>query len=437
MDPSLKRVKIITLGCRANQSESDAILSALKEKGFESAEGNARCDICIINTCAVTRKAARQSRQTVRKYVRLNPDAKIIVTGCHAQNAPEKIAGINGVDCVVGQSDKHLLPDIVANPFETRKIIIHNIWKRERFPAINAVPMGTRARQSLKIQDGCDQFCTYCIVPFTRGPSLSLDPEHVISFVRTLCENGTKEVVLTGIHLGAYGHDLTPKTCLVSLLKQILDQTSIERIRLSSIEPVEVDDDLIRLVASSDRLCHHFHLPLQSGDDSVLKRMHRPYSAKDFSETVFHIRKCIPDAAIGADVLVGFPGEDDTAFKNTYDLIASLPITYLHVFPFSPRPPAPAASYPEKIRPEIVKKRCEELKKLGTAKKTEFYKAMVGKTVNVLIEGRHDKFQGFLSGKTKNYVPVRLMGGYNLINKQVLCRITGAEDHESVSGEII
>jgi len=407
------------------------------KKGFAPGGEDDPCNICIINTCAVTQKAARQSRQAIRKSARLNPDAKIIVTGCHAQSEPDKIAGINGVDCVIAQSDKHLIPDLLAHPRKQQKIIVHDIRKKNHFGMIGAVPAGSRTRQSLKIQDGCDQFCTYCIVPYTRGPSLSLAPEHVLSSIKTLFQNGTKEVVLTGIHLGLYGHDLTPGVSLFRLLKRILAETSIDRIRLSSIEPVEVDDDLIGLMAASKRLCHHFHLPLQSGDDTILKRMHRPYSAGDFSETVSKIGEIIPDAAIGADVLVGFPGETDVAFQNTFDLIASLPITYLHVFPFSSRTPAPAAAYPDKIRPEIIKERCDALRALGNNKKLAFFQTMVGKTEKVLIEGRRDRSSGRLLGLTTNYIPVSIYGDEPLINEQFSCRINGVIDHRSVSGEII
>lgn len=407
------------------------------KKGFTQGQEDEQCDICILNTCAVTQKAAMQSRQAIRKSARLHPNAKIIVTGCYAQSEPHKIAKINGVDCVIAQSDKHLIPDLLSQPFAPPKIILHDIRKKDHFSMIGAVPIGTRTRPFLKIQDGCDQFCTYCIVPYTRGPSLSLDPEHVISSIKALSLNGAKEVVLTGIHLGRYGRDISPQYSLFSLLKKILAETHIGRIRLSSIEHVEADDDLIGIVASSKRLCHHFHLPLQSGDDNILKRMHRPYSAAEFTDTACKINRLIPDAAIGADVLVGFPGETAAAFKNTFDLILSIPLTYLHVFPFSSRPPAPAASFQDKIRPEIIKKRCAALRKTGNEKKAAFFRKMMGKTENVLIERRRDKSSGLLIGLTTNYIPVLVDGDDSLINKQISCRITGTLDHRAVSGEIV
>jgi len=378
-----------------------------------------------------------QSRQAIRKSARLYPDAKIIATGCYAQSGPHEIANINGVDHVIAQSDKHLIPGILSRPFSQPKVILHEIRKKNQFTRIGAAPMGTRTRPFLKIQDGCDQFCTYCIVPYTRGPSLSLDPEHVISSINTLFLNGAKEVVLTGIHLGRYGQDLALPSSLVLLLKRILAETDLGHIRLSSIEPPEADDDLIGLVASSKRICHHFHLPLQSGDDAILKKMHRPYSAAEFTDTAFKINRLIPHAAIGADVLVGFPGETDAAFKNTFDLIANIPVTYLHVFPFSSRHPAPAASFPDKIRHDVIKQRCAALRKLGNEKKAAFFRKMVGQTREVLIEGRRDKSSGRLLGLTTNYVPVYIDGDDYLINKRISCRITGALDHRGVSGDIV
>ncbi|MEA3280120.1 MAG: tRNA (N(6)-L-threonylcarbamoyladenosine(37)-C(2))-methylthiotransferase MtaB [Thermodesulfobacteriota bacterium] len=437
---------IITLGCKVNQYESDAISQSLQEAGWVSALKGEKTDLFIINTCTVTQKASMQSRQAVRQAIRFNPKACIIVTGCYAQIEPDEIKKIKGVHYIIGHPDKHKIPEIIISRKEKhspipefRPLTIRNDVAREHNfqPTFVIAASGNRTRPVLKIQDGCDNFCTYCIVPYARGRSRSMPLENVLENISRLSKSGYHEVVMSGIHLGCYGMDLLPETRLADLLKSIHETRAIKRVRLSSIEPDELNDDIIKTVADSDIFCHHFHIPLQSGDDLILKRMHRHYSRTFFRDMVIRIREMIPDAAIGVDVLVGFPGETEKAFENTYLLIKKLPVTYLHVFPFSARKGTPANNYPDQISPDTIKIRCQKMRELGTNKKMEFYKRLIGKKVEVLIEGAQSNYTGHLKGMTSNYVPVFVRGKDNMKNCIVQARIDELCGKNAVLGRIL
>jgi threonylcarbamoyladenosine tRNA methylthiotransferase MtaB len=296
---------------------------------------------------------------------------------------------------------------------------------------------GSRTRPYLKVQDGCNSFCTYCIVPHARGRSRSMPPDQVLRHLRRLGAMGYHEVVLTGIHLGAYGLDLQPAGSLFALLETLADARPLNRIRLSSIEPHELSDDLIDLVAASDVFCPHFHLPLQSGDDTILKRMHRPYSRDLYGQRVAHIKDRLPWAAVGADVLVGFPGEDETAFDQTCQLIEMLPLTYLHVFPFSARPGTPAAAYPAQVPHEVVKRRTARVRAIGADKKQAFLNSALGRKTEVLVETRRDPATGRLKGLTPNYLTVLLEGRDDSMNTVVPVEITGIHDERRLEGRIV
>ena len=432
----MKRFKINTLGCKVNQCESDALVQCLRSAGWTPVQGDETADLCIINTCTVTHKASMQSRQAARRAIRGNPEARVLVTGCYAQTEPEAIARIEGVDTIVGHGEKHRIPELVdLTPDETIDGLpathCQNIGQERTFRQIPLAEIGARTRPFLKIQDGCDAFCTYCIVPHARGRSRSLAPEAVLDSIRALAESGYHEVVLSGVHLGCYGMDLTPKTDLFALLQEIDREGAVDRVRISSIEPHELSREIIDLAAGSDRFCRHFHIPLQSGDDKILERMGRPYTRAEFGDLVRRIRTRIPDAAAGADVLVGFPGESDAAFSNTYDLVQELPITYLHVFPFSPRKGTPAATFSDPVPVDTVKQRCKQLRELGTAKKRAFLERFPGKTMTVLVETRRDRKTGLLKGITSNYLAVLLNGGDKLQNRLIEVKI------ESVKRDVL
>ncbi len=419
MKRSMRKFCITTLGCKVNQCESDALFRYLKETGWGSAEENT--DICIINTCTVTQKASMQSRQAIRKIIRANPHAKIIVTGCYAQADADEIRKITGVHYVVGHSDKHRIAELIESLTQKTSddLFWHDVRHERVFREMPAIPIGERTRPFLKIQDGCDAFCTYCIVPYTRGRSRSMRPEKVLESLWLMKEAGYKEAVLSGVHLGCYGLDLLPKTDLFQLLCQIDESEPIDRVRLSSVEPHELRDEIIQLTADSQILCRHFHIPLQSGDDEILCRMRRPYTRQYFRDLILKIHTLMSDAAIGADILVGFPGESDAAFENTYRLIQELPISYLHVFPFSARKNTPAAAYSDNILPEIVKIRTLRLRELGTIKRAAFYQQFIGQTLEVLVESKRDERTGLLKGFSSNYVPVFIDGESELTNTMV------------------
>ena len=405
--------RITTLGCKVNQYESDAIAQQLKDLGYQPADTDGQADFCIVNTCTVTQKASMQSRQTVRQFIRTHPQAQIVVTGCYAQTEPDELKKIDGVHHIIGHGDKHNIPEILSSqeknlPFPS--VIQRNIFHEDHFKQIPATVFGNRTRPFLKIQDGCDTFCTYCIVPYARGRSRSMPFDAVLDNMDCLKQAGFHEVVLTGVHLGAYGLDLSPQTSLTALLDRIRESNDLGRVRLSSIEPHELPQEIIELVAETQIFCNHFHIPLQSGDDRILKKMHRPYTSAFFENLIVNINDQVPDAAIGFDILIGFPGETEKAFENTHSLIEKLPVTYLHVFPFSARKQTPAARFPGTVQPGVIKERARKMRALGEAKKKSFYKRFVGKTLDVLIESKRDPSTGCLKGFSSNLIPVFLRG---------------------------
>jgi threonylcarbamoyladenosine tRNA methylthiotransferase MtaB len=426
---------ITTLGCRVNQCESESIAQGLKDTGWQAAAAGHRADACIINTCSVTGKAGMQSRQVIRQLIRTNPGARIIVTGCHAQTHAEQLRAISGVTDIIGHADKHKIPAILAGA--PRKTLVPTIDQERRFGFMPAAVAGNHTRPSLKIQDGCDAFCTYCIVPYARGRSRSMPAATVLEQLARLKQAGYRETVLSGIHLGRWGQDLEPKSDLLALLETIQAAEAMDRVRLSSIEPAEITNDLIDFVAESDRVCRHFHIPLQSGDDTILSRMKRPYTREQFQLLVTRIRNALPDAGIGADVLVGFPGETEAAFENTVHLIESLPLTYLHVFPFSPRKGTPAATFPDPVPDRIVKNRCRQLRELGLKKKNTFYISLLGRRLQVLIEGSKDHIDGARIGTSSNFVPVHIHAPGVSGNPMVTVRIDRIGSDGCLWGDLI
>lgn len=416
---------ITTLGCKVNQFESEAISTCLSQHGWEQINGKGAADVCIINTCTVTGKASMQSRQAIRQAIRSNPGARIIVTGCYAQTGAADIRNINGVDEIVGHDDKHKIPEalIHRNQLPYPLFPENDQCKATIFQQIPVTVCNTRSRPFLKIQDGCNAFCTYCIVPYARGRSRSMPVKEVLRHLAALSESGYHEVVLTGIHMGCYGLDLHPPTTFTRLLQRISAEKVIRRVRLSSIEPRELTDELIETVAGSDQFCRHFHIPLQSGDDHILERMHRPYDTQWFRNRIQSIHQKLPEAAIGVDTLIGFPGETDTAFENTRNLIDNLPISYLHVFPFSPRKGTPASDYADPVAPDVIKERCSVMRMLGKHKKAIFYDQQLKTSAEVLIERQRDRRSGLLKGISSNYVTVLTDGPDQLKNSLVTVRL--------------
>jgi threonylcarbamoyladenosine tRNA methylthiotransferase MtaB len=400
---------ILTLGCKVNQYESDLMAANLRQAGFAAAKDADTADLILINTCTVTGRAAQQSRQAVSGAIRNHPKARVFAVGCHAQAAPKELAAIDGLCGIVGNASKEKIASIVSLTPQTAPPA----------PLVDCAPLGspclsaesrpitgTRARPFVRIQDGCNAHCTYCAVPGVRGPSRSTPPLTVLAQLEALYDAGYGEAVLCGIHIGRYGQDLSPATDLFSLLEEALKR-KIPRIRISSIEPDEVTDRIIGLVSSSQKICPHFHLPLQSGSDSVLKRMGRPYKANEFALVVEKIAKAMPHAAIGADIMVGFPGETEEDFEETFSLVDALPLNYLHVFPFSPRKNTPAERLGNKVPAAAAKARAAKMRQIGHEKKMAFYASQQGRLLSACVEGPVDLCGEFFKGTTENYIPVK------------------------------
>ncbi len=432
---------ITTLGCKVNQCESAAVSECLKKYGWASNSIKNPSEVYIINTCTVTHKAAMQSRQAVRRAIRTNPNAHIVVTGCYAQTEMAELSKIKGIDLIVGHADKYRIPDILQDLLPQKRrsplTICRDVRHLDDFEHPPATAVADRTRPSLKIQDGCDAFCTYCIVPYARGPSRSMPFQTVLEHIRRLKDSGYHEVVLSGIHLGNYGQDLSPASDLFSLLKELNNANIIDRLRLSSIEPYEISDEIIELAAHSSIICPHFHVPLQSGDDSILEKMHRPYTRNYFRDRILKIHERMPSAAIGTDILVGFPGETHNAFDNTVRLIDELPVSYLHVFPFSARKGTPASNYSGKVAVKEIKSRCRQLRHLDRKKRLAFYRKNKDRCFEVLIESRRERLTGHLQGFTQNYIPVLLQGDDQLKNTIVRIKTAKITDSGHVFATLI
>ena len=377
----------------------------LEQRGLSSAAEASSADLVVLNTCTVTANADADVRSMVRSVHRDNPAAQILLTGCYAQRAPEELAALPGVTWVVGNSHKTQIPDIVAEtltPFHGQ-IHVGDIFAQHDFlsaPIEDAA--GDRARPNLKIQDGCNNRCSFCIIPFVRGRSRSMPADQVIHQVRHLSQN-YREVVLSGINLGRWGREPGQTLRLVGLVRRILDETLIERIRLSSVEPMDFSDDLLGLMAETPRIARHVHAPLQSGSDTVLRRMHRKYRPRHYADRVTKARTLMPDAAIGADVMVGFPGETEAEFAETFRFIDELPFTYLHVFTYSARPGTPAADSPDQVPMPVRKQRNRELRELAARKNLAFRRRFLGQPLSVVTLG-----QGNMA-LSSNYLKVELL----------------------------
>jgi threonylcarbamoyladenosine tRNA methylthiotransferase MtaB len=445
-------------GCRATQADGAAIERQLLDRGFASVSTAAAADIVIVNTCTVTASADAQARDAIRKLHVANPAIQVIVTGCYAQRAPEELAALPGVSWVVGNSHKPQIPQLIDSlstappsarsvespsgffpaaalhsdstvPFHSfvvaglappvaphlGNILTGNIFDRTEF--LSAPVLGgerNHTRPTLKIQDGCDSRCSYCVIPFVRGRSRSLPPGTVIQEIQRLAKSGYREIVLSGVNLGTYGRDLSPRAEFEDLLRRILDETAVERLRISSIEPLDVTQDLVELFASSERIAQHFHMPLQSASDRILAAMHRWYRAEHYARRVELIHERLPHAGIGADVITGFPGESEADHVATLAFIERFPFTYLHVFSFSKRPGTRAATLSNEVSGTVIKRRARELRALSEQKSAAFRQSQLGRTLRVLTLCREDPVEGLEMDTTpalsSNYLKVRING---------------------------
>ncbi|HVO83883.1 MAG TPA: tRNA (N(6)-L-threonylcarbamoyladenosine(37)-C(2))-methylthiotransferase MtaB [Syntrophobacteria bacterium] len=413
----------ITLGCKVNQCETAYLEERLRRAGYEIGPFSRRADLYCLNTCAVTARAAMESRQLIRRALRQNPEARVVVTGCYAQIAPAEIACIPGVSLILGSSEKLALLEHLTGPLSAATPII-----RAGDPGATGIPQPLllsaftgRTRAFLKIQDGCDARCSYCIVPHARGRSRSIPTAPVLEQVERFLAGGFQEIVLTGIHLGQWGHDLDPPRHLTSLIDDIFERCPPPRLRLSSLEPGEITGELLDRMASEPRLCPHLHVPLQSGDAAVLREMNRTYHPLFYRDLVRDAVARVAGLAVGADILVGFPGETEACFLNTHRLLESLPLAYLHVFPFSPRPGTPAAVMRGRVPPPVIRTRSAVLRHLDRAKRLAFMGGFVGTVRPVLLEGR-SAADGSRLGFSDNYIPVLMNSGDIGENRLLLAR---------------
>jgi threonylcarbamoyladenosine tRNA methylthiotransferase MtaB len=419
-----KRVAIATLGCKVNQADSAAIAEAIEGRGFSLVPFDQEADIYIVNTCTVTARTDYQSRQLVRRAARLNPAAAIVATGCYAQVAPESLRGLPGVVLVVGTAEKSRIPEMIAGLDLTRPgvVFVGDLSSARTFARPGAIRFAGHTRAFLKVQEGCDARCRYCIVPLARGPSRSLPLPEALAKLKELGEAGYRETVLTGIHLGAYGRDLEPPTNLPLLLAAAEQQGGIERLRLSSVEPREVTEDLIALMRRSRIFCRHLHIPLQSGDDEILRRMGRDYDSAFYGALLSAVAAAVPDIALGADVMAGFPGETPAQFAATCEFLRESQLAYLHVFPYSDRPGTEASRMDGKVDAAEKKRRAQILREIGQQKRRAFAERFLGRELSVLIEGRNAG--GYVRGFSGNYIPVVLRHeGLDLTNRIVRVRI--------------
>jgi len=436
MCKAMASFSIENFGCRATDADASAIRRLLLASGLIQRADHAEADVVVLNTCTVTAAADSQAREAIRKIHRVNPSARILVTGCYAQRAPEELAALDGVSYVVGNSHLKEIPAAIRELQQTNpssvsdfvplsefaademslargpaKILTGDIFAPAMLPFLSmstSVRNLDRTRPILKVQDGCNNRCSYCVIPFVRGKSRSLQPDEAVAEVNALVSAGAKEIVLSGINLGTYGRDLSPRVALVEVVRRILDETRIDQIRFSSIEPQDITEEFVALVASSDRIAQHFHVPLQSGSDRILRAMHRWYRAAHYGARIQLIRRMLPHAAIGADVIVGFPGETQEDFETTRDFISSLPFAYLHVFSFSARPGTRAAALGDAVAPAEIRERARALRELGQKKSIEFRESEGGRTVRALTLARTgDDWTEALTG---NYLKVHIEG---------------------------
>lgn len=400
-----KTVAFITLGCKVNQFETELMEGLFKQKDYKVIPNDEKADIYVINTCSVTSFADKKSRQLIRRSARLNENAIIAVTGCYAQAASDKVAEITGVKVVLGTNNRHQIVDFVEAAMNDGEI--HNgvtdIMKARDFEDIPMLEVPARTRAFLKIQEGCTNFCSYCIIPFTRGPVRSRKLASVKSEAEKFLSMGFKEIVFTGIHLGAYGRDFHDGTTLADAARTVLELDGLQRLRLGSLESIELSEELLTMVRENPKFSHHLHLPLQAGSDYVLKRMNRHYNREEFRKLIENVKNAIPGVAISTDIIVGFPGETEEMFAESLDYIRSLGFSRVHVFPYSPREGTPAASMPDQIPDNIKKERVHRLQQVAEEMTRAFHEQYLGTKQKVLWETRT---KGVTDGVTDTYIRV-------------------------------
>ncbi|ANF97747.1 tRNA (N(6)-L-threonylcarbamoyladenosine(37)-C(2))-methylthiotransferase MtaB [Paenibacillus bovis] len=433
-------VAFYTLGCKVNFYDTEAMWQLFKNEGYDQVDFEEQtADVYVINTCTVTNTGDKKSRQIIRRAVRRNPDAVIAVTGCYAQTSPAEILDIEGVDLVVGTQDRDKLMDHIRTLQSERQPInaVRNIMKTREFEELDVPDFANHTRAFLKIQEGCNNFCTFCIIPWSRGLSRSRAASSVIAQAHQLVAAGYKEIVLTGIHTGGYGDDLEDYD-LADLLWDLDRVEGLERIRISSIEASQIDEKVLDVLNRSSKMCRHFHIPLQAGDDNVLKRMRRKYTVAEYAEKIRRIRQSMPDVAITTDVIVGFPGETDEMFQNGYNMMKSIGFSEMHVFPYSKRTGTPAARMEDQVDEEVKNERVHQLIDLSEQMQLSYTEKFVGHVLDVIPENNDKGLygEGMIAGYSDNYLQIAFEGSEDLVGK--LCRVKLTEpDVNTSKGQLV
>ena len=424
-------VAFATLGCRLNQVDTQELQGTLEARGYRTVSSAEGADVVIVNTCTVTARADFSDRQAIRRASRSNPDARIVVTGCWAQVNPGAVAGVPGVDLVVGNGDKQQLPDLLERLLTRERLDapeahVEGLATMRGLPAMPLARAAGRSRAFLKLQDGCQHRCAFCVVPRARGVSRSREVAAALDQARALVEAGHPELVLTGVDLGHYGADLVPRTTLAALLRAMIDVPGLRWIRMSSLLPAYLTPELLDVVTGSSTIAPHLHVPLQSGSDLTLRRMRRPYTVAMYRRLVERLATSIPRLGLGADVIVGFPGESEADFEATLVLVGALPLTYLHVFPYSDRPGTEATDLDGHLAPRVITERARRLRDLGRAKNLALRRELLGRIEDVLVLETREGEHGRLVGLTGNYVEVRFEGPDDLMGTMARVRVTEA-----------
>lgn len=420
----MNKVAFYTLGCKVNQYETEAMMEAFENAGYEIVDYDGYSDIYIINTCTVTNIGDRKSRQIIRRALDHNPEAFIAVVGCYSQIAPQEILDIPGVKLVVGTNERSRIVELVeeAQNMDKKISVVGDIMEIKEFEEMSIKNYKSRSRAFIKIQEGCEQYCAYCIIPYARGRVRSRRPESIVEEVKVLAENGYKEVVLTGIHVGSYGKDLG-NVGLIDIIKMVHEVDGIQRLRLSSVEPRTFDDVFLSSLPKLNKLCRHFHLSLQSGCDETLKRMNRKYTTQEYREVVSKLRQIYPDVGITTDIIVGFPGETDEEFQKTVEFVEEMAFSSMHIFKFSPRKGTPAAKFKGQVDPKVKDERSKIISKIAEKNHIKFMNSLKGKSLEVLYEEKVDEKSNFYEGLTDNYIRVIAEAAYDIKGRIISTRL--------------
>lgn len=427
-----RTVCFVTLGCRVNQTESEAMAQLFRNAEYSVVDSTETADVVVVNTCTVTNTGDSKSRQVIRRMIKAHPDSFVVVMGCYAQTAPGDVLDIEGVDLVLGTQDRAKILEWIAKVEEERKpqSVVHNIWEATEFEELPLLEGESRTRAMLKIQEGCNEFCTYCIIPYARGPVRSRRPAKALAEAEKLVQAGFREIVLTGIHTGSYGEDLQPDWSLARLVRELVRIPGLQRLRLSSIEPMEFTAELVETIAASPVVCPHLHIPLQSGSEAVLARMRRPYTRSEYAGLLADLRKARPGLAVTTDIIVGFPGETEQDHLESLEFAAKCGFAGMHVFPYSKRQGTPAADYPDQIPHKIKEQRVQAMLETARVSQAEYVRSFLGHEVEVLIE-RIDA-EGRASGHTANFIQVQLPARETPYQAGELVAFLLAENHVNI-----